>query len=154
MSGSMTWQDYGRRALVYGVVAALILTPVWPAEAARPLGAGTVAASGGHARQLAASVTSTTAPDELGPMTDSEMQGYGCLATGGGGLAVSLLAGHDELLSVIVGDATTATTAAGAVVTAIVLISASFCAVGALATPAVVRLWKYYHLGTRPAVKP
>jgi hypothetical protein len=136
--------DTFKLGLVYVMAVALVLAPIEPAYAA----------STGLIEQPAPNATSAAPPNQLGPITDSEMQSYGCLATAGGGLVLVALAGHDELLAAIAGGGTTPTTAAGVVVTAIVLVSASFCAVGALATPGVVRMWRYYYLGMRPTAVP
>jgi hypothetical protein len=86
-------------------------------------------------------------------MSASEMQGYGCLAAGGASLVMTALAGTNEMILVF-GGSVTPTTPAGAAVAVSGLIFASVCAVGALVTPAAVRLWRYYYDGARLAPSP
>jgi len=87
-------------------------------------------------------------------MTNSEMQGYGCLTAGGVATALTAMTGTDELILVFAGGTVTPATPVGAVIAVTGMIFASVCAVGALATPAVVRMWNYYYGGMRPAPAP
>ena len=135
--------------LVPGMVAALMLASVTPVSAAAP----------GPRRAIVGSVAAGTERDEpatagkLPPMTNAEEQAFGCLGIGGAAMALSGMAGYDELILVFAGGAVSPTTTVGHAVAVAGMIFASFCAVGALATPAFVWMWDAYRShGATPVV--
>ena len=144
----MTLRDVGprRRSLVYAAAVALALAPVWPVHAATAPQQSAITANVASRAE-----TPAGAPNELGPMTNFEMQGYGCLATGGLTTAVAALADSNELVLIFGGGTVPPSTPIALVIAVTGTIFASFCAVGALATPAVVRMWDYYYDGMRVA---
>jgi len=138
-----------RRGLVHAAAVALALAPVGPVDAdAAPQQTAITASTAGRGGEPAAG------PNELGPMTNFEMQGYGCLATGGVTTAVAALADSNELVLIFAGGTVPPSTPIALVIAVTGTIFASFCAVGALATPAVVRMWKYYYDGMPVAAPP
>ncbi len=91
------------------------------------------------------------APGVLPPINEAERQSYGCLVGAGTAVALTLLAGPTETVLVVAGGLLVPgsrlvlwTALAGTVVS-------TACAAGALATPAVLRLWEIYHDGAQPA---
>ena len=158
MNGNMALWRVGLwwRGLVVGMVLALLLAHVGPADAAAsPRQAGitgsnaTAAERGGEADD-----GSPASPAGLRPMTTSEMQGYGCLVSGAAATLLTVIAGTNELVMVFAGSPVLPTTSIGLGLAVGGTIFASVCAVGALATPAVVRLWNYYYDGMRVAPAP
>ena len=117
-----------------------------------------LAASAGTSPAVAASPTSTVGktaaliasersaddaidPTASVPMSEAEKQGYGCLAAGGASLLATVVAGSNEMIMVIAGGTLFPTTPVGMGVAIMGTVFASVCAVGAIATPAVVRTW-------------
>lgn len=82
-------------------------------------------------------------PASLPPMSDGEKQGFGCLISGTASLAATAAANPSELIMVIAGGTLSPTTPVGMGVAIIGTVFASVCAVGAIATPAVLRTWDY-----------
>jgi len=108
------------------------------------------AASMPRRQAIGAAAASTGTANEpprptLGPPSVSELQSYGCLATGIPMMGVAAFAGDTELLLLFTGGTVvpTAPLALGMAVAGTVF--ASFCAIGALATPGVVRMWHMYY---------
>ena len=101
---------------------------------------GAAAAGAGSANEPAPQPT-------LGPPSGSELQSYGCLLTGVPMMGIAAFAGDTELLLLFTGGtvAPTAPLALGMAVAGTVF--ASFCALGALATPGIVRMWHMYYDG-------
>ena len=94
-------------------------------------------------------------PLELGPLSTSEKQGYGCLAAGGASLVVAGLVGTDDVLLVFTGaTAVPAGVPVGLGLAVVGTVFASTCAVGALVAPTAIRLWKYDHDGATIAQTP
>lgn len=85
----------------------------------------------------------TATPASLPPMSDGEKQGFGCLISGTASLAATAAANPSELIMVIAGGTLSPTTPVGMGVAIIGTVFASVCAVGAIATPAVLRTWEY-----------
>jgi hypothetical protein len=88
---------------------------------------------------------------ELGRMSNAEVQGFGCLYTGAAATGVGALAGTNELILVFAGGAVVPTTPLSLVLAVTGTVFASFCAVGALGAPAVVRVWNEYFGGEEVA---
>jgi hypothetical protein len=87
---------------------------------------------------------------ELGPLTTSEKQGYGCFFAGAGGLAAAGIAGSTDVVLLFTGATTLpATTPLGLTLAVAGTVVASTCAVGALLAPTTLRLWHYYYDGQR-----
>ena len=86
-------------------------------------------------------------PMKLGPPSGSELQSYGCLGLGAPMTAIATFAGDTQLLLLFTGGtvAPAGTLALGMAVAGTVF--ASFCAIGALAAPGVVRVWRIYYEG-------
>jgi hypothetical protein len=142
----MTIQRIACRVVQYVVAVALLLDPMLSSEAAPNAGQTTMMATGAVATQQAPNGQST---DPIGPMTIFEEEGYGCLATGGAAIGLTALADSNELILVF-GATVTPTTPVALVVAVTGTIFASFCAVGALATPAVLRIFRYYQYDLAP----
>jgi len=138
-----------RRGLALAAAVALALAPLEPGDAdAAAQQTAITASTAGRGGEPGAT------PDQLGPMTNFEMQGYGCLATGGAATAAAALADSNELVLIFAGGTVPPSTPIALVLAVTGTIFASFCAVGALATPAVVRMWKYYYDGIPVAAPP
>jgi hypothetical protein len=135
------------RVLQYIVAPALALTPVGPVHSREaPTIAGADTTSAGSSSTSASNATSEGQSNELAPLSFSERQSYGCLVAGGSTIALMTLVDSNELILVF--GATVAPTTPVATVLAVSgVVFASACAVGSLATPAIVRLWKYYYVG-------
>ncbi len=138
----------GHRRLVFSLAVTLLLATLGTSGAAPNAPQSTMAATGAVAARQAGEQTGLR--DGLGPMTIYEMEGYGCLASGAAATALTALAGTNELILVF-GGTITPTTPIGLGVAMAGTIFASFCAIGALATPAVARLWRYYTISMPPA---
>ena len=89
-------------------------------------------------------------PHEMPPLTESQAQGYGCLLAGSTATAVTMLAGANEIVLVIAGGTLVPTSPFTLGIVVVGTVFASICAVGALATPAVLHMWDYYNFATRP----
>jgi len=130
-----------RRLLAWCMIAVMACSAAAPAWAGAPA----------PRRAIVGSTASTHSEEEipstsqLPPMTSAEEQGFGCLATGGVVMGLSAFAGYDELVLVFAGGSALPTTTVGNVVAVAGMIFASFCAVGAIATPALVRMWHQYN---------
>jgi hypothetical protein len=89
-----------------------------------------------------------TSPEESGaalaPMSDGEKQGFGCLISGSLSLGATLLANPNEMIMVIAGGTLAPTTTIGVGVAILGTVFASICAVGAIATPAILWTWNHY----------
>lgn len=131
------------------LVIGLLLTTDGPIFGAVP--ASRQAVIGSAAAETA--INSSAASSDARPLSNPEKQGFGCLAVGGAAMALGAFAGFDELVLVFGGGGLAPTTTTGHVIAVAGMIFASFCAVGALATPAIVRLWNDYYGngGTVPA---
>ena len=89
---------------------------------------------------------------ELGPMSNSEVQAFGCLYTGGAATLIGAFAGSGQLVQVLTGGAAISVAPVDFALAVSGTVFAGFCAVGALGAPAVVRLWHEYY--DREAVAP
>jgi hypothetical protein len=87
-------------------------------------------------------------------MSNSEVQGYGCLYMGAGTTAIAAFAGSGQLVQVLTGGAVVTVAPVDLMLAITGTIFAGFCAVGALAAPAVVRIWHVYYDGERVAPTP
>ena len=156
MNGDVTLRVVGlrRRSLAGGVALALALVPVGPAVHATPPPLKPAIAAASVVAAELSPITPPATPGELWPMTTAEMQGYGCLVAGGVTLALTALSGPNEVVLIFTGGSVTPTTSFGLAIAGPGTIVASLCAVGALATPAVVRAWRYYYDGMRLATTP
>lgn len=95
-----------------------------------------------------------TPAETIPPMSDSEAQGYGCLVSGAIATGMTALAGTDELIKIVAGGTIGPATPAAAVVAFTGTVFASICAVGALATPALLRLYDIYYAAPARAAAP
>ncbi len=98
--------------------------------------AGPVQAAGGS------SVVRRTGPAAMltGPeLNDMELQGFACLAVGGSVLGYLAVSGGSSQAIVAFGGL--AATPAATALAATGMVAASFCALGAIAAPAVKRIW-------------
>jgi hypothetical protein len=130
------------------VAAALLLAPIHPVLAAQ---------TGGHRSAIGAATTGIT--DEprkpgLGPMSNAEVQGYGCLYTGAAATAIGTFAGSSQLIQVLTGGSIVSVAPLDFALAVTGTIFAGFCAVGALAAPAVVRMWYEYYDHAEVAPQP
>jgi hypothetical protein len=105
---------------------------------------GTNAIHSGTAVRTGAEVFGTPQPSAMPPISDIEMQGYGCLVSGAIATGLTALAGSNELILVVAGGTLSPTNPIGAAVAFAGTVFASVCAVGALATPALVRIYRIY----------
>jgi hypothetical protein len=78
-------------------------------------------------------------------MTNSEVQGYGCLYTGAAATAIGALAGSGQLVQVLTGGSLVTIPPIDFALAVTGTVFAGFCAVGALTAPAVVRMWHEYY---------
>jgi hypothetical protein len=128
--------------VAYCIISALVLPSVCPAYAAsNPRRSTMGAATADRADDAAAT------PNQLGPPSNAEVQGYGCLAAGGVATALGAIVGSDQMVLVFAGGSLAPTTPLGLALAVAGTVFASFCAVGALAVPAAVRLWREYYDG-------
>ena len=95
--------------------------------------------------------TTTNTPGDRGtamvnpePLNIFEIEGYGCLGAGGAATVATALAGADELILVF-GATISPTTPVGIAVALTGTIFASYCAIGALATPALIHMWNHLY---------
>jgi hypothetical protein len=144
-----------RLGLVYGVAVALVLAPLSPnIAAAEHAITRTNAATAGRTEDPPSGPTSTRAPNVLPPITNSKFKVMAASPRGEPTAGLTGLVGTNGLILVFAGGTVLPTSSVGVVIAATGMIFASVCAVGALATPAVVRLWDYYYVGMRPATTP
>ena len=133
--------------------ATLAVTLLWaaPAGAAGPMQSAITATnavtSGRNSAEDGGTPPATPPDDELAPISDGEIAGYGCLASGAAATALMWLAGTNQMIMVVAGGTLGPTNLAGIVVAVTGTVFASVCAVGALATPAVLRMWDIYYRG-------
>jgi hypothetical protein len=135
------------KSIACGAAVALLLTS----------SAATGAPAAEHRSAIGAAVAGRTdeqGKPELGPMSTSEVQGYGCLYAGGGTTAIAAFAGSSELVQVLTGGSAVAVAPVDLILAVSGTIFAGFCAVGALAAPAVVRMWHEYYDAERVAPAP
>ena len=121
-----------------------------PAYAASPMSSAITATNAVTAGRNDAPSTAPTdglAADEVGPPSDAEVQGYGCLLGGTAATALTWLAGTNQMIMVVAGGTLGPTNTAGVLVAVAGTVFASVCAVGALATPAVMRAWHIFYEG-------
>ena len=91
---------------------------------------------------------------ELGPMSNSEVQGFGCLYVGGAATLIGAYGGSGQLVQVLTGGAALSVAPIDFALAVTGTIFAGFCAVGALGAPAAVRLWHEYYDGEAVAPTP
>jgi hypothetical protein len=128
------------------MISALVLPSLCPAYGATNPRRSTIgSATASRSEERAAT------PDQLGPPSNAEVQGYGCLATGGVATALGTIAGSDQMVLVFAGGSLAPATPVGLALAVAGTVFASFCAVGALAMPAAVRLWREYYEGMEVA---
>ena len=138
-----------RRGILAAVVALGMILPPGMSRAATTHQHSAVNAStaGGHADE--------DEPIELGPVSTSEKQGYGCMIAGGTALVLTSMVGTGAVVGLYTGAATLPPTGVAGLGLAIVgTVVASTCAVGALLAPTVMRLWRYYYDGAVIAPSP
>lgn len=134
-----------RIVIAMTMALALVVSPL--AASAGTLSAAVTAgqaATVGNAANLGADARSSAQADQFGEsqsLTDGEKQGYGCLASGTAALLATVVANPNEMIMVIAGGTLFPTTPVGMGVAIMGTVFASVCAVGAIATPAVVRTW-------------
>lgn len=130
------------------VAGVLLLTSSGPVFAAPPAGhrSAVGAATAGREEEQK--------KPELGPISNSEVQGYGCLYTGAAATAIGAFAGSAELVQVLTGGSAVAVAPVDFALAVTGTVFAGFCAVGALAAPAVVRMWHQYFDGEQVAPPP
>ena len=131
-----------RRSLVaYSMISVLVPAPIRPTFAAPPYG-----------QQSAVNASTAGRFDEakkpvLGPMSNSEVQGFGCLYTGAAATVLGAIGGSGQLVQVLTGGAALSVAPIDFALAVSGTIFAGFCAVGALGAPAAVRLWHQYYDG-------
>lgn len=97
-----------------------------------------------HQHSVVASPAAAAPLDMTPPLSDSEAQGYGCLISGGLATGLTMLAGSDHLIKIVAGGTIGPATPAALIVALTGTVFASVCAVGALATSALMRLYDLY----------
>lgn len=100
------------------------------------LAAGTAQAAGGSAMARRTGPAALFGGNEL---DDMELQGFACLAVGGAVLGYLAVSGGSSQAILAFGGL--AATPAATALAATGMVAASFCAVGAIAAPAVRRIW-------------
>jgi hypothetical protein len=88
---------------------------------------------------------------ELGPISNAEVQAFGCLYTGATATAIAAFAGSGQLIQALTGGAVISVAPVDFALAVTGTIFAGFCAAGALAAPAIVRLWHEYYNGQKVA---
>jgi hypothetical protein len=138
----MRLSDLVRRGTLCAMILALILVPTGYSQASS-VEQRTTFKAGLAARGAAEG-------EEIGPISTSEKQGYGCMIAGAAGLAMTFLVGSADVVLLFTGAAALpATSSAGIGLTVLGTAVASTCAVGALVAPTTERLWKYYFDGAK-----
>lgn len=153
----MVWRRIrqGRRRIALATIVSVGLTQasVGPVEAAGMSRGAAMAATGEMMSDRSIDEMGgpeTAGPGMLGPASESQLQGYGCLVGGGTAAVLTTISGPNEMVLVIAGGTLLPTSVLGLAVALAGTVVASLCAMGALATPAVVRLWDIYYGGMRP----
>ena len=155
----MIWQRIGRarRGMLHASSVILVLTQVAsaPAQAQTMANIGVLSPTAAVIAQHAAAEPAAKSgePGALPPVSDAERQAYGCLVGGGTAAALTAIAGATETVMIVAGGILRPTNSLVLWVSLAGTVIASACAMSALATPGVVRLWNYYHDGARPAGK-
>jgi hypothetical protein len=137
-----------RRFIATGLVVVLTATAASQSFASpMPRRQSIGAAAAGTSAQSQAQEQPNPERPKLGPPSGSELQSYGCLGIGLPAMGIATFAGDTQLLLLFTGGtiAPTAPLALGMAVAGTVF--ASFCAIGALATPGIVRIWHIYYDG-------
>ncbi len=145
-----------RTRIVILAVAVALLNAA-PASAAGPMQSAitaTNAVASDRTNGAAGTSADALADDELGPMSDGEIQGYGCLISGAFATALTWIAGTNQMIMVVAGGTLAPTNAVGVAVAITGTVFASVCAVGALGTPALIRLWHLYYEGKHVKATP
>lgn len=128
-------------------IAALLLLVglVAPAAAAAP-----PHSTASSAAQVLRHALEPEAPS-LGPLTVSEKQAFGCMIAGGAALTLAVAStGLPAMVGLFTGTTLVPVTGPGLGLVAGGTVFASTCAVGALLTPGIIRLWAMA-FGTPPA---
>jgi hypothetical protein len=125
--------------IAYSMIAVLALNSTGPALAeSETISAIGAAAAGREDHPRTA---------ELAPMSTAELQGYGCLYTGGAATLIGTFAGSSQLVLVLTGGSILSVAPIDFALAVTGTVFAGFCAVGALGAPAVVRMWHTYYDG-------
>ena len=137
----MTPSRITRALITYCMASELVLVSIMPVFAAPPYGqqAAINAATAGRIEE--------TKKPTLGPMSNAEVQGFGCLYAGGAATVLGIIGGSGQLVQVLTGGAAVSVAPLDFALAVSGTIFAGFCAVGALGAPAVVRLWHQYYDG-------
>lgn len=154
----MILQRSGRiqRALIRVAIVAAALSQVVTGPAFAQQGPVSIATTTGAvvAQQFGQAARPPQAAGEgLAETSDAERQAYGCLVGGGAAAVLTAVAGATETVKIVAGGMLVPTNSLVLWVSLAGTVIASSCAMGALATPGVVRLWNYYYNGARPAGK-
>lgn len=145
------------RASIVAAVVAVALLVAHPACAAGPLQSAITATNAVASDRVdgpAAPGAGALADDELGPPSDGELQGYGCLISGAVATGLTWFAGTNQMIMVVAGGTLAPTSTVGLAVAITGTVFASVCAVGALGTPAILRLWHLYYDGKHVKTAP
>ena len=134
--------------------AALSLLAALPARASGPMQSAITATNAVTVGQGDGAAGVTPRVETLGPLSDGEAQGFGCLSTGLAATALTWVAGTNQMIMVVAGGTLAPTNPLGVALAVTGTVFASVCAVGALATPAVVRLWRIYVDGMQVRSEP
>lgn len=154
----MILQRIGRvqRALIHAaiVIAALTQAATVPAFAQQGFLSMATTTGAAMAQQIGQEKARVAQPPGvLGEASDAERQAYGCLVGGGAAAVLTALAGATETVKIVAGGMLSPTNTLVLWVSLAGTVIASSCAMSALATPGVVRLWDYYYNGARPAAE-
>ena len=142
--------NLAHRVITTMSVLSILLLPMGTPRAASPQQQSAVKA--GTATRGAAEEEEVL---QVGPVSTSEKQGYGCIFAGGAGLLLSMLIGTGETVLLFTGATTLpATNPFGVGLAVVGTVVASTCAVGALVAPTAVRLWRIYDEGAKIVDKP
>lgn len=154
MTGGATARSHAAhgaaRTIIVTAALALAVLTATPAGAAGPMQSAitaTNATTSDRNNAPSGAGSETLADDEVGPPSDGEVQGYGCLISGAVATAMTWAAGTNQMIMVVAGGTLAPTNALGIAVAVTGTVFASVCAVGALATPAVLRMWHLYYEG-------
>ena len=128
------------------------LITCWMAFAVVPASIMPVFAAPPYGQQSAINAAAAGRIDEtkkptLGPMSNAEVQGFGCLYAGGAATVLGIIGGSGQLVQVLTGGAAVSVAPLDFALAVSGTIFAGFCAVGALGGPAVVRMWHQYYDG-------
>jgi hypothetical protein len=139
----------GHNITIRCMAAILFLAATSPAFATR---APRRAAIGSASAEVSDSQPTTQTPPA--PLSNAVVQGYGCLGTGGMMTALGAFAGDSQLVLVFAGGSVVPATPLGLALAVTGTVFASFCAIGALAAPAIVHVWQEYYPDTELAPTP